>query len=122
MKFLGFLILIFPLFVQGADIYGKHRLCLKNPQDSYMTGDANSAYPSCGKEYAVIHVPTELSEKQEAQQKIKSLEAQITAMPSTNFFSGQIAFQELKYFYSELLGLVMAVFLGLVIRAVLIVF
>lgn len=129
MKFLGFLILIFPLFVQGADIYGKHHLCVKNPQDSYMTGDANSAYPSCGKEYAVIHVPTELLEISTSQSKIQSLETQLSSCQTTSVsnqtlcaqqsvFSGQIAVQDVKWVFQQLFSLAILVFSGVLWRAI----
>ncbi len=129
MKFLGFLILIIPVFAQSADIYGKHHLCVKNPQDSYMTGDANSAYPSCAKEYAVIHVPTELLEISTSQSKIQSLETQLSSCQTTSvsnqtvcaqqsIFSGQIAVQDVKWVFQQLFSLAVIVFSGVLWRAI----
>ncbi len=78
MKFLGFLILIFPIFAQAADVYGKHHMCIKNPQDSYMTGDATKAFPNCL--YAVIDVSQELLDQSNAQQMISTLQSQVATL------------------------------------------
>ncbi len=140
MKFLGFLMFVFPMFAQAADMYGKHHLCIKNPQDSYMTGDAVSAYPSCSKEYAVIHVPTELSDISVFQLKIQSLETQLQTCQATNvsnqtscsqqtsfyqstsFFGGQIAVQDVKWAYQQLFQIAILVFSGVLWRAILVTF
>ncbi len=45
------------LYVTNDDL-AKHHLCLKNPYDSYMTGDQVTAWPNCHTNYAVIHIPT----------------------------------------------------------------
>lgn len=129
MRFFGFVLLIFPLFVNAADIYGKHHLCLANPQASYMTGDTVSAYPSCGKEYAVIHVPTELLELSTSQSKIQSLETQLSSCQTTSvsnqtlcaqqsIFSGQIAVQDVKWAFQQLFSLAVIIFSGVLWRAI----
>ncbi len=58
------------LYVTNDDL-AKHHLCLKNPYDSYMTGDQNTAFPNCYTNYAVIHIPTYNAEISGSQATIK---------------------------------------------------
>ncbi len=53
------------------DELGKHHLCIKNPWDSYVTGDQNTAWSSCHTNYAIIHIPTYLAEISNTQATIK---------------------------------------------------
>lgn len=53
------------------DDFSKHHLCIKNPYDSYMTGDSLTAWPNCHTNYAVVHIPTHLSEVNGSQSTIK---------------------------------------------------